>query len=309
MPRIDHLKNNPSKIPFPKQTRSSWSNASFHKSPIYYLSRSKINTLITARSIHPYTKTTFLRAVDKVTHHQTISINNQLDPPSTFLCSKKSEKEKKKKTVSRFDSPPFSSSNDPPTDSSIASKLFHPFPREAIDHKVTAASMTRTVLAFAIVQPATTHAIPSSYPRDRHILLPPSPPFSVHEQRWRVTLFLRIPLSCVARPATSRRIGGVFRGWPPRAPGTRAVARVFPQLAARDAMPSAENRASKAWTKREIRYDIIRFQCDPSSATMTRIGRLRSRIWNRVRDEKLLWLYVSSGWWVFSFFEENEDPR
>lgn len=73
---IDHLKNNPSKIPFPKQTRSSWSNASFHKSPIYYLSRSKINTLITARSIHPYTKTTFLRAVDKVTHHQTISINN-----------------------------------------------------------------------------------------------------------------------------------------------------------------------------------------------------------------------------------------
>lgn len=175
MPRIDHLKNNPSKIPFPKQTRSSWSNASFHKSPIYYLSRSKINTLITARSIHPYTKTTFLRAVDKVTHHQTISINNQLDPPSTFLCSKKSEKEKKKKTVSRFDSPPFSSSNDPPTDSSIASKLFHPFPREAIDHKVTAASMTRTVLAFAIVQPATTHAIPSSYPRDRHILLPPSP--------------------------------------------------------------------------------------------------------------------------------------
>ena len=160
MPRIDHLKNNPSKIPFPKQTRSSWSNASFRKSPIYYLSRSKINTLITARSIHPYTKTTFLRAVDKVTHHQTISINNQLDPPSTFLCSKKSEKEKKKKTVSRFDSPPFSSSNDPPTESSIASKLFHPFPREAIDHKVAAASMTRTVLAFAIVQPATTHAIP-----------------------------------------------------------------------------------------------------------------------------------------------------
>lgn len=158
------------------------------------------------------------------------------------------------------------------------SKLFHPFPREAIDHKVAAASMTRTVLAFAIAQPATTHAIPSSYPRDRHILLPPSPPPLVHEQRWRVTLFLRIPLSCVARPATSRRIGGVFRGWPPRAPGTRAVARVFPQLAARDAMPSAENRASKAWTKREIRYDIIRFQCDPSSATMTRIGRLRSRI-------------------------------
>lgn len=97
MPRIYHLKNNPSKIPFPKQTRSSWSNASFHKSPIYYLSRSKINTLITARSIHPYTKTTFLRAVDKVTHHQTISINNQLDPPSTFLCSKKKWKGKEEK--------------------------------------------------------------------------------------------------------------------------------------------------------------------------------------------------------------------
>lgn len=126
MSRIDHLKNNPSKIPFPKQTRSSWSNASFHKSPIYYLSRSKINTLITARSIHPYTKTTFLRAVDKVTHHQTISINNQLDPPSTFLCSEKSEKEKKKKTVSRFDFPPFSSSNDPPTDSSSL-EIISPF--------------------------------------------------------------------------------------------------------------------------------------------------------------------------------------
>lgn len=165
MPRIDHLKNNPSKIPFPKQTRSSWSNASFRKSPIYYLSRSKINTLITARSIHPYTKTTFLRAVDKVTHHQTISINNQLDPPSTFLCSKKSEKEKKKKTVSRFDSPPFSSSNDPPTDSSIASKLFHPFPREAIDHKVAAASMTRTVLAFATRHhPCYTLFLPSRSP-------------------------------------------------------------------------------------------------------------------------------------------------
>ena len=123
--------------------------------------RSKINKLITACSIHPYTRTTFPRSVDKVTHRRTTSINNQLDLPSISLSSKKreheirgggggeEEKDRPPTLLLLLDSleiiSPFSTRGDRPQGHSRINDSHRPRNR------------------------ATTHPIPSFYPRDRHI--------------------------------------------------------------------------------------------------------------------------------------------
>lgn len=222
--------------------------------------------------------------MDKVTHRRTTSINNQLDPSSISLSSKKreheiqgggggeEEKDRPPTLLLLLDSleiiSPFSTRGDRPQGHSRINDSHRPRNR------------------------ATTHPIPLFLPsRSPH-------PSSVHTSSGGGALHYFsawIPLW----PATSRRIEGVFRGWQPRAP--RAVARVFPQLPARDAMPSAENRASERG-KFDTLFDIVR-HCSAICQVVRRwwesvgcvaAGVRRGSSERRVKDLLRLVLYASS---------------